>query len=103
MYDTDLCCGKHYINTAHCNMALHDLDQYSLILTFHVVYVCLHVHVCVCVKETKIETFMDGRGHRGSERQTEREMTLFMCAHDQCDQGRLGVFFPGDQQLINQT
>ena len=58
--------------------------------------------MCLCEKETEIETFMDGQGHRGSERQRASETRLFMCVHDQCDQGRLGVF-PGDQQLINQT
>lgn len=50
------------------------------------------VHEYVRVKEAKIKTLTDEVGHRGSERQTEREMRLFMGVHDQCDQGTLGVF-----------
>lgn len=88
--------GNHCINTAPCEMSL------PLTLTFTDFNVSHGVSLHVCVKETKIETLMDGRGHRGSERQRDRETRLFMCVHDQCDQGRLGVF-PGDQRLINQS
>lgn len=45
---------------------------------------------------------MDGLGHRGSERPTEREIRLFMSIHDQCAHAMFGVFSL-DQQLINQT
>lgn len=56
----------------------------------------------VRIKEAKTKTFMDGLGHRGSERPTEREMRLFMSIHDQCAHAMFGVFSL-DQQLINQT
>lgn len=57
---------------------------------------------CVRIKEAKTKTCMDGLGHRGSERPTEREMRLFMSIHDQCGQAMFGVFSL-DQWLINQT
>lgn len=69
MHDADLCSGKHYINTAQCNTALHDLDQYSLILLFQVV--SLHVPVYVCEDNRDGDTY----NWTGSQRirETERE------------------------------
>lgn len=56
----------------------------------------------VKIKGAKTKTFIDGLGHRGSDRLTEREMRLFMSIHDQWDQAMFGLFSL-DQQLINQT
>lgn len=47
---------------------------------------------CVRIKEAETKAFMDGLGHGGSERPTEREMRLFMSIHDQCGQAMFGVF-----------
>lgn len=46
------------------------------------------------------------RGYRGSGRQTEKEMRLFMCVYNQFGQSKLRVFLffpPGHQQLIHQS
>lgn len=72
------CSGCHHTCTAHCNGELFNLVG--------------SLNECVRIKEAKTKAFMDGLGHRGSERPTEREMRLFMSIHDQCGQAMFGVF-----------
>lgn len=72
------CSGCHLTCTACCNRELFDLAG--------------SLNECVRIKEAKTKTFMDGLGHKGSERPTEREMRLFMSIHDQCGLAMFGVF-----------